>query len=277
MKTSTYLNFNYVMVTYRNDFDKDDGFSYYSLDWIKGTTEARKIIDDTKGKKIPTIFIKTKDRKLENAWEGYVSEVTEKVEKDNKTGEERIKFYFKFERGDKIEIEFSSDDVIYDAGWYITKKIQYIPFCLYDGKIKITWKDIKNSYEDNLNETTSEVMINGKYEFDYYMAKLIKYIPSEVIALYLTLDAIVRSTKEVNPLLYWFIFIFGVIVTPFYLWKINRIRKKLRLIIPTIAFFVWVFAMGGPFVHLDWYNSIYGGVLVPIYTFITYLIIKEEK
>jgi hypothetical protein len=103
---------------------------------------------------------------------------------------------------------------------------------------------------------------------DDYVTKLLKYIPAEVIALYITLDALARSSGETQLQLYWFIFAFGIVVTPLYLWRIQKVHKVLQLSISTIAFFVWVFAMGGPFVHLDWYNPLYGGMLLPSYTFL---------
>jgi hypothetical protein len=103
---------------------------------------------------------------------------------------------------------------------------------------------------------------------DDYVTKLLKYIPAEVIALYITLDALARSSGETQLQLYWLIFAFGIVVTPLYLWRIQKVHKVLQLLISTVAFFVWVFAMGGPFVHLDWYNPLYGGMLLPSYTFL---------
>lgn len=103
---------------------------------------------------------------------------------------------------------------------------------------------------------------------DDYTSKLIKYIPGEVIALYITLDAIVRSSDSLAQATHWAIFLFGAIATYLYLWRVAKVTKQLQLIMSVGAFCVWVFAMGGPFVLVSWYQPAYGGLLLPIYTFL---------
>ena len=104
-------------------------------------------------------------------------------------------------------------------------------------------------------------------EPDKYSERLLKYIPAEVIALYLTLDAIVRSTEQIPILFYWGIFVFGIAATYLYLWRVEKVNKKAQLVISVGAFIVWVFTLGGPFTHLSWYDPIFGGILLPMYTF----------
>lgn len=122
---------------------------------------------------------------------------------------------------------------------------------------------------------------NGEFSpSDSYISKLVKYIPSEVIALYLTLDSIIRSSDQAEPIyhyLYWGIFIFGLVVTPFYLSRIEKVKNWCQLLISTLAFTVWIIAIGGPFVNLDWYKPIYGAILLPIVTFLMPLFRVEES
>jgi len=89
-----------------------------------------------------------------------------------------------------------------------------------------------------------------------------------VIALYLTLASLIRSGQEVGVSWEWFIFLVGVIATPLYLWRLQRVRKTLQLVLSTVAFAVWVFAIGGPFSQLAWYAPEYGGIFLCIYTFL---------
>jgi hypothetical protein len=111
-------------------------------------------------------------------------------------------------------------------------------------------------------------LVQGEPQPDRYSARLLKYIPSEVIALYITLDALVRP-KAGSPqqLLYWLVFAFGVVATPIYLRRVQRVTKLSQLTISTLAFVVWVLAVGGPFTQLKYYDPLYGAVLLPIYTF----------
>lgn len=103
---------------------------------------------------------------------------------------------------------------------------------------------------------------------DDYTSRLLKYIPTEVIALYLTLASLIRSVEETGISWEWFIFLVGVIATPLYLWRLQRVHKTLQLVLSTVAFIVWVFAIGGPFAQLAWYAPVYGGILLCIYTFL---------
>lgn len=102
---------------------------------------------------------------------------------------------------------------------------------------------------------------------DGYTTRLLKYVPAEVVALFVTLDALIRSSSDVPLPVYWGVFLVCLVGTWFYLWRVARIRKPAQLLISTVAFAVWVFALGGPFALLDWYAPIYGGLLLPIFTF----------
>jgi hypothetical protein len=107
----------------------------------------------------------------------------------------------------------------------------------------------------------------GQSAADGYTTRLLKYVPAEVVALFITLDALVRSSPELSPAVYLGIFLFCLAGTWLYLWRVARVRKQAQLLISTVAFAVWVFALGGPFAHFDWYAPIYGGLLLPVFTF----------
>jgi len=109
---------------------------------------------------------------------------------------------------------------------------------------------------------------SGPVKPDDYKQRLLKYIPTEVVALYLTLDVLVRSSGEKGAALFWCIFAFGVLATPLYLWRVGGVAKRSQLAISTVAFVVWILAIGGPFTHLGWYKPLYGGILLPMYTFL---------
>ncbi|MCP4351752.1 MAG: hypothetical protein GY795_40325 [Desulfobacterales bacterium] len=103
---------------------------------------------------------------------------------------------------------------------------------------------------------------------DKYTDRLLKYIPSEIIALYLSLDSIIRSSQKIGVVIYWGVFIAGIVMTYLYLYRVAKVHKQKQLLISVASFCVWVFALGGPFVHLSWYDPVYGGLLLPIFTFL---------
>lgn len=136
----------------------------------------------------------------------------------------------------------------------------------------ITQKDIdkfqkEQSNRDLISSSLGDLQNNNR-KLDKYTERLIKYIPSEVTALYLTLDALIRSSDRIPIIVYWGIFIFGIFATYFYLKRIEKVYKKRQLIISTFAYCIWVFAIGGPFATLNWYDPIYASILLPIYTFL---------
>jgi len=105
---------------------------------------------------------------------------------------------------------------------------------------------------------------------DDYGARLLKYIPAEIVAVYLTLDRIANSATgqlPIEPTL-WTVFLILVIATPLFLWRVTNVRKGSQLAISTASFAVWVFAMGGPFYYLAWYRPIEGAITLPLYTFL---------
>lgn len=107
---------------------------------------------------------------------------------------------------------------------------------------------------------------------DRYRERLLKYIPTEVVALYLTLDALIRSSDTLPASALWWLFGFGLVGTYLYLWRVEKVRKQKQLLISSLAYCVWVFAIGGPFTSLVWYDPLYGALLLPIYTFLVPII-----
>lgn len=106
---------------------------------------------------------------------------------------------------------------------------------------------------------------------DSYMERLLKYIPTEVVGVYLTLYGIIKTSADQLPLQawLWILFVIGLIGTPLYLWLVASVTKKMQLAISTIAFLVWVFATGGgPFAEYKWFLDVYGSMALVLFTFL---------
>lgn len=107
---------------------------------------------------------------------------------------------------------------------------------------------------------------------DKYTDRLMKYIPTEVISIFVLTNGILRTADTQIPqktaeILRWLIFGFLFAITPVYLARVLEVKKKQHWIIAAISFAVWVFSIGGPFASLGWYHPIYGALLLPLYTF----------
>jgi hypothetical protein len=112
---------------------------------------------------------------------------------------------------------------------------------------------------------------------DGYVDRLVKYIPSEVVAVYLSLDAICRSADSTEIWIRWSVLGFALLATPLYLWRVAGVRKQVQLCVSSAAFLVWAFALGGPFIQLSWYKPIYGAVLLPAFTFVAPLLAPPKS
>jgi hypothetical protein len=103
---------------------------------------------------------------------------------------------------------------------------------------------------------------------DAYVDRLLKYMPAESVAFYLGVDGVLRSANPASPAWLWGAFATGLIGTWLYLWRLQGVRKVGQLIVSTLAFAVWVFAIGGPFRQLSWYAPFMGSAAVMVFTFI---------
>lgn len=109
-------------------------------------------------------------------------------------------------------------------------------------------------------ETGTETQMLGvNAEGEDYAGRLIKYIPSEVIGAYIALAALVPATYVNRQDALWLIFGACAIAVPIYLvpmtWKLGKGPLIIQVILGTLAFPVWVFAIGGPFAKLAWYEG----------------------
>jgi hypothetical protein len=103
---------------------------------------------------------------------------------------------------------------------------------------------------------------------DDYLSKLYKYIPAEVIALYISIDGFLRTLPPMQKqLMQWAMVVVGVVATIAFLSRIQKVQKSRQLLISAGAFLVWAFALGGPFENLLWYHGAYGSVALLLYTF----------
>ena len=104
---------------------------------------------------------------------------------------------------------------------------------------------------------------------DQYADRLMKYIPGEVVSLFILLNGLAANAPETIPRvpLQWGVFGILLVGTWFYLRRILHVTKWHQLVISTVAFVIWVFFLGGPFKSLAWYDQFYGTFLLPLYTF----------
>jgi hypothetical protein len=117
-----------------------------------------------------------------------------------------------------------------------------------------------------------------------FMGRLLKYIPAEIVGLYLAAKGVVvgAAGDDANTIL-WAVASLSWLLVPVYLWvATSRDGQKpllIQILLASIAFPVWVFAISGaPVSSLHWYNTHqYIGSLALIFLTFAFGLIKPQQ
>jgi hypothetical protein len=136
---------------------------------------------------------------------------------------------------------------------------------------------------------------SGSRDGDEYASRVAKYIPSEVLAGYLTLEGLLgpvqssaetgsapRATSPATGIISWVqpehiaagIFLVGLVFTPLYILTFglrNKVPWVTHAIMATLAFCVWAYAMKGSFLE-PFYNGSLAAAILVVFSLISGLI-----
>jgi hypothetical protein len=115
---------------------------------------------------------------------------------------------------------------------------------------------------------TYQLQATSAPSVDGYFDKVVKYIPSDVVAGWVAVSALVRSAQDVNKHdLMWIVFGVGVVLAGAWTWKQTSVKEQpvawKQIAISTIAFIVWAVALGPPFEN---FPPVVGPLLLVGYT-----------
>ena len=127
----------------------------------------------------------------------------------------------------------------------------------------------------------SQLQATGSGGVDGYFDRVVKYIPGDVVALWLTVSGLISSAADVpKSQLLWGAFVLGAVFTLLWTkWRTDQqgsATAKTQIIVSTVAFGVWVFALGGPFADLAWYRPLYGSLVLIVCTVLFGRILPKE-
>ena len=113
--------------------------------------------------------------------------------------------------------------------------------------------------------------INRGIPDDSYRERLLKYIPSETLALFIAVYGItyyLSGSENWYPLMARWILIAGILGTLLYLWHAEGVTDLIQLAISTIGFVLWSCALGIVTVSsLPYYNAVVAAVLLVVWVF----------
>lgn len=125
------------------------------------------------------------------------------------------------------------------------------------------------------NETTA-----ASNPIDGYFDRILKYIPADVVGAWIAVTGIIPK-KEAHRLVPWIALLVGIAATALWTWRQTTVRDQARpavtqIAIASIAFLVWVFALGWPFDTRDWYRGYYGALALIGYSLVVGAIVPKE-
>lgn len=125
------------------------------------------------------------------------------------------------------------------------------------------------------NQPIATIQSTSPPKLDTFKDKLIKYIPAEVVAAWISAKGIVESSFESDPKLaqtLWIVAIVGLFASFFYTIKITAVsgykHAYVQATISSIAFSIWVIATGPPFEM----EPVYGSLLLIGFTLLIPLV-----
>lgn len=102
-----------------------------------------------------------------------------------------------------------------------------------------------------------------------YKDRLVKLIPSEIVAAYVPLQGLIMGLTQNQQTIMWIVFVCLLALVPLYLNKITAVKKPGQLAFSTLAFAIWVLALGGFTVLLPGVtllNANVGSIILILYT-----------
>jgi hypothetical protein len=111
---------------------------------------------------------------------------------------------------------------------------------------------------------------------DDYLTRVLKHIPSEIVMAYVSIEGVLRTTYAHKPKTLenalWILGGILLFLTPIWLKRVMHVRKPTQLVLSTLSFPIWLFAIGGPFTTQPWYEPALGALALPLYTLVIPLI-----
>jgi hypothetical protein len=131
--------------------------------------------------------------------------------------------------------------------------------------VKIEFRENATSPQERGKSNEQQPAPTAFIAADNYFSRLLKYTPLEPIVGFIVASSMIPASSPGFRSL-WAVFGVFLLLTFVY----SRFVLKVRFVqtaILMLGFCVWVFAIGGPFVALSWYQRLYGGLALAVFTF----------
>jgi hypothetical protein len=135
----------------------------------------------------------------------------------------------------------------------------------------------------NTSQLESAALSDSARDLDGFSDRVVKYIPGDVVAAWIAVKNLIGAAAQDVPkrTLLWLSFVAGLLLTAAWTYKNTR-RPGLpvattQIVISTVAFVIWVWALGEPFFSLIRPQSeVYGALALIFFTLGVGLIVPRE-
>lgn len=110
-----------------------------------------------------------------------------------------------------------------------------------------------------------------------YQSRLLKLIPSEIIAAYLAILGFIPEDYQHAKILLTVVSVSLLVLLPFYLYIMQGVRGFIQIAFTSLSFVVWVYSIGGPFTYWGIHDAIVGSTILVIWTLLIPFFIIPEK
>lgn len=110
---------------------------------------------------------------------------------------------------------------------------------------------------------------------DTYLGKLVKLIPSDMVAAYLAIQGVIPK-----PQAKWGLTVVAtllLIIMPFYLKKMHKHETVKQIILTCLSFVIWLYVLGGPFTFFNVYEPWLASVIMILWTTFAPLLLAGVK
>jgi len=119
---------------------------------------------------------------------------------------------------------------------------------------------------------------------DGYLTRIVKYVPTEFISVFLALNNFVlpsTGAARLSTSQYWAVTAFLLVANAIYIYFATRQSGKppatTQILVSTVLYAVFIYSIGGPFFEakVSWYNPAYAAVILPVALFIAGFIVPN--
>lgn len=107
-----------------------------------------------------------------------------------------------------------------------------------------------------------------------YLTRLLKLIPSEIVALYLVVVGLIPVDEPESGWVSLIVSVTLLAVIPMYLLRMNKVNDWKLILVTSFSFVIWVYTLGGPFAYWGIHKAYIGSILLILWTGLLPLIYK---